>query len=260
MDDFIKISAEKLLFFKKNVLTKKHAAEFLQNLCGKNDSDKIENELKKYLLKDESNFEEKTKFITEFIQKYEKLKVTKNAPQPTKPSQLSSLISQKSTISENVAAVKPTKENFMKKKINTVDEESFPTLENADLLKKKKKYQILEHHFKNKLEEKIKLCNCMSTKHPIVGNCLECGKIQCLQEGEKYCIICGSEIPLKEEYEKLCMNDIDMKKAYNHKEKLMKFQKDFYSKLQIIDDFTDWYEISTNTWIDQASREKQISL
>ena len=256
MDDFINVSAEKLLYFKKNVLTKKHATEFLQNLCLKNDTEKIQNELKKYLTKDETNLEEKNKFISEFVQKYDKVKLLKNVTQTSKTHQLSALINTKSTISENISSVKPQKENFMKKKVDYGNEDSFPTIENAELVNRKKKYQILEHHFKNKLDEKIKLCNCMSSKHPLVGNCLDCGKIQCLQEGEKYCIICGSEIPLKEEYEKNCMNDIEMKKAYIHKEKLIKFQKDFYSKLQIIDDFTDWYELSTNTWIDQASREK----
>ena len=39
-------------------------------------------------------------------------------------------------------------------------------------------------------------------------------------------------------------------------DKLLKFQEEFYSKLQIIDDFSDWYEVSNNTWLDEKSREE----
>ena len=98
MDDFINVSAEKLLYFKKNVLTKKHATEFLQNLCLKNDTEKIQNELKKYLTKDETNLEEKNIFISEFVQKYDKVKLLKNVTQTSKTHQLSALINTKSKL------------------------------------------------------------------------------------------------------------------------------------------------------------------
>ena len=52
------------------------------------------------------------------------------------------------------------------------------------------------------------------------------------------------------------INDLNAKNAYNHKEKLLKFQEDFYSKLQIIDEFNDWYELSKNTWLTDNEREK----
>ena len=48
----------------------------------------------------------------------------------------------------------------------------------------------------------------------------------------------------------------NLKNANIHKDKLLKFQEEFYSKLQIIDDFSDWYEVSNNTWLDEKSREE----
>jgi len=63
MDEFLNLSAEKILFFKKNVLQKKHAVEFLQNLCNRGDSEKMKSELKKYLTKDESNLDQKNKSL-----------------------------------------------------------------------------------------------------------------------------------------------------------------------------------------------------
>lgn len=51
------------------------------------------------------------------------------------------------------------------------------------------------------------------------------------------------------------VNDNIAKNAFGQKEKLLRFQADFYSKLKIVDDFTDWYEVSNNTWLCEADRE-----
>ena len=96
----------------------------------------------------------------------------------------------------------------------------------------------------------------MSTRHPLVGNCIECGRIHCLQEGDKNCINCGAELIPKKLYESQLAFDNVAKKAYNHKNKLLHFQKEFYSKLEIVDDFTDWYGVSNNTWLDEKSRQE----
>ena len=96
----------------------------------------------------------------------------------------------------------------------------------------------------------------MSTRHPLVGICLECGRIHCLQEGDKNCINCGAKLISKKEYNSQLAFDLEAKNANNHKDKLLQYQKDFYSKLQIVDDFTDWYEVSNNTWLDEKSREQ----
>ena len=141
-----------------------------------------------------------------------------------------------------------------------MNDEEFPALSSSELVKrtKNKKYEVLDRHYQNRLEPGIKECFCMSTRHPLVGNCLECGRIHCLQEGDKKCISCGAPLVLKDDYKKQLelMKDNNLKNANLHKDKLLKFQKDFYSKLQIIDDFTDWYEVSNNTWLDEQSREE----
>ena len=139
-----------------------------------------------------------------------------------------------------------------------INDEEFPTLSNSELVKRKKNFVVLDRHYQNRLEPGIKECFCMSTRHPLVGNCLECGRIHCLQEGDKKCISCGAPLILKEEYLKQMelIKDNNLKNANLHKDKLLQYQKDFYSKLQIIDDFTDWYEVSNNTWLDEKSREE----
>ena len=139
-----------------------------------------------------------------------------------------------------------------------INDEDFPSLASSELVKRKKNFVVLDRHYQNRLEPGIKECFCMSTRHPLVGNCLECGRIHCLQEGDKKCISCGAPLILKEEYLKQMelIKDNNLKNANLHKDKLLQYQKDFYSKLQIIDDFTDWYEVSNNTWLDEKSREE----
>ena len=135
-----------------------------------------------------------------------------------------------------------------------IDDENFPSLANSELVKRKKNFVVLDRHYQNKLEPGIKECFCMSTRHPLVGNCIECGRIHCLQEGDKNCINYGAKLITKKDYESQLVFDNAAKKAYNHKNKLLHFQKEFYSKLEIVDDFTDWYEVSNNTWLDEKTR------
>ena len=35
-------------------------------------------------------------------------------------------------------------------------------------------------------------CYCLCTKHGLINNCVNCGKIVCEQEGEGPCLICGA--------------------------------------------------------------------
>jgi activating signal cointegrator 1 len=252
LEDFIKPYAEKLQLFKKNIFTYKHAHDFLQKLCERGDLEKMESELSKCLLNTTQHREsdERKFFISNFIDQWKKYSNERggNIQSGIKVESSSSTDPGKKSQNQN-------KEFELKKFKIKNKEEEFPTLENLELVNRKKQFEVLDHHYTHKLEKGNKICFCMSSKHPLVGNCVQCGRIQCLQEGDKECIVCGSAIIKKDEYLKQCTDDRDMKKAYMHKEKLLKFQADFYSKLQIIDDFSDWYEISNNTWISKEHRE-----
>jgi hypothetical protein len=265
IEDFIRPYAEKLQIFKKNVFTLKHALDFLQKLCERNDIEKMESELTKCLLNTSANKEneERRNFLTNFIEAFKKFSsentVVSQKIQDSEKIDINSINSSLIKIDKDDpwGGKKTGKDNFTiqrKFKIKNKEEE-FPTLENWELVSRKKNFEILDHHYMNKIEKGNKICFCMSSKHPLVGNCLECGRIQCLQEGDSECIVCGASLLKKDDYMKQCSVDKEMKKAYLHKEKLLKFQAEFYSKMQIIDDFSDWYEISNNTWISKENRE-----
>ena len=236
MEDFIRRYSEKLLKYKRGIFQPKTAREFIDKQFKKSEEES-KSELNKCLFPKNSVLREN---------EIKEIKTQKKKEEEKKAQE-----KQKNTNKKN----KVNQEWMPKMKI---DDENFPTLANSELVKRKKNFVVLDQHYQHRLEPGIKECFCMSTRHPLVGNCLECGRIHCLQEGDKKCISCGAPLILKEEYIKQMelLKDINLKNANLHKDKLLKFQKDFYSKLQIIDDFSDWYEVSNNTWLDERSREE----
>lgn len=73
----------------------------------------------------------------------------------------------------------------------------------------------------NKAKVVRKLCDCQAQIHPLIGNCLKCGKIICTREGEGPCLFCGS---LEEKSEN--PNSDEIKKATEHRDKLIKYEQD----------------------------------
>lgn len=241
MESFISDSIEKVYNWKRSVFQYSVCKEFVEKQINKDDYDKVKNEFKKCLLNNQqvSDMDERQQFIDDFITKLKDFKLKG--------------VSNSSTAKLGKAGnTKDTKVigNFKVKDFN----KDFPNLGDYQLESIKKEYEILPQHYKHKLQPGVKLCHCMRTKHPLRGNCLNCGRIQCVQEGMETCIACGSDLPTKEYIIKECNCNAEMKQALAHKDKLLNFQKQFYSKLQIIDDFSDWFEISNNTWIDENQR------
>jgi hypothetical protein len=242
MEDFIRKHSEIILKYKKNIFTQKTARLFIEKQIMKSEEES-EKELIKCLLPKNLSLPpqmitERENYISQFLKELKEIKIKKEGEQEKK---------------DNQKKKNKNMEWMPKIKIN---DEDFPSLANSELVKRKKNFVVLDRHYQNKLEPGIKECFCMSTRHPLVGNCIECGRIHCLQEGDKNCINCGAKLINKKDYESQLAFDNAAKKAYNHKDKLLHFQKEFYSKLQIVDDFTDWYEVSNNTWLDEKSREQ----
>lgn len=243
MEDFIRRYSDKILKYKKGTFKQKMARDFVEKQIIKSEED-AKKELMKCLIPKNNNLnegmiKEREEFIELFLKELKELKI-KIKKEEKKEKEKKNIIN---------------KDWMPKLKMN---DEDFPTLASSELVKRKKNFVVLDRHYQNRLEPGIKECFCMSTRHPLVGNCLECGRIHCLQEGDKNCIACGAPLILKPEYIKQMelMKDNNLKNANLHKDKLLQYQKDFYSKLQIIDDFSDWYEVSNNTWLDEKSREE----
>ena len=233
MEEFINKNTEIIFEYKKTSLKHSNVYEFVSKLPLREKEDEIRNELEKCLLtdkvKDEKQRQERKKYILTFLSELKKLKNDEK---------------------------EKTLEQMLMPKIN---DENFPPLHSAELVektRKNKQFKVLDKHYKNKLEKGTFDCFCYGERHPLVGICLNCGRIHCLQEGDKICICCGKKLLNNNEYLNNIVHDFNAKNAYYHKEKLLKFQENFYSKLQIIDDYNDWYEISNNTWLGDKERNE----
>lgn len=109
-------------------------------------------------------------------------------------------------------------------------------------------------------------CDCMVTRHKLVNNCLACGRVVCEQEGEGPCFFCGNPVykignPLGGqdfitlEDSQIIAKDASKQKALDHKNKLLAYDRNKIQGSNIIDDETDWYEITDNVWLSEKQRD-----
>lgn len=120
-------------------------------------------------------------------------------------------------------------------------------------------------------------CECQATKHGLVSNCLNCGRIVCEQEGSGPCLFCGNLVCTREEQEKinrgsrageklkqeLLNKGKDLEKAIEHKNKLINFDRNSAKRTQVIDDESDYFN-SGSKWLSKRQqanlREKEQEL
>jgi len=99
-----------------------------------------------------------------------------------------------------------------------------------------------------------KICYCQSTSHRLVNNCASCGKIVCEQEGEGPCLFCGSWV------DREILQDLDedlaphYQKALEHRDRLIDYDVNAAKRLGVLDERSDWYELSNNTWLNKEQR------
>ncbi len=73
-------------------------------------------------------------------------------------------------------------------------------------------------------------CYCLCTKHGLVNNCVNCGKIVCEQEGEGPCLFCGAWVDRETLYdvaESGTEDSADLARKYEraleHRDKLIEY-------------------------------------
>ena len=113
-------------------------------------------------------------------------------------------------------------------------------------------------------------CDCQSVKHPLIANCLSCGKIICTQEGSGPCLFCGNLVVTREEqavldkknkkseslYKKLCGDSRSQyEAAVESKDRLLDYQANSAKRTQIIDDESDYFNVDNNRWLTPQQRE-----
>ena len=113
-------------------------------------------------------------------------------------------------------------------------------------------------------------CECQAVKHPLVNNCLACGRIVCAQEGSSPCLFCASLVVTREEqlvldnktkksemlYKELAGDSRSQyQTALDNKERLLDYDANSAKRTQIIDDESDYFSVDSNKWLTPQQRE-----
>ena len=95
-----------------------------------------------------------------------------------------------------------------------------------------------------------KLCYCQCSVHPLVNNCINCGKIVCEMEGEGPCFFCGAwvdretlydirevvgEAENEEEESFTTVMAMRYEEALRHRDKLIEYDVNAAKRLGVID-------------------------
>mmetsp|Transcript_6061 Transcript_6061/g.12468 ORF Transcript_6061/g.12468 Transcript_6061/m.12468 type:complete len:306 (-) Transcript_6061:179-1096(-) len=89
------------------------------------------------------------------------------------------------------------------------------------------------------------VCGCFGTKYKALTNCLYCGRIICEKEGYGFCPFCGFMVE-----EAVDGNG----KAFQQKERLLRFDRDFARRTQVFDDQAD-YQVPS-TWMTEEEKKE----
>ena len=123
------------------------------------------------------------------------------------------------------------------------------------------------------------ICNCQASKHKLINNCLDCGRIVCEQEGSGPCAFCKNIVVSKEEQEILnrgskksealqnkllnskkldCATSKEkegLTKAIEQKNRLLEYDKTSEKRTKVYDDQNDYFQ-SGSTWLNPEKKEK----
>lgn len=161
---------------------------------------------------------------------------------------------------------------FQKEKVVTQEEKKTPEE------KKKKKFVNL-YSLDGQMREAVMLrgrheCNCQATKHKLVANCLECGRIVCEQEGFGPCFFCGNFVLSAEQKKNpslifkegdtvsktfTTLDKSELESAIKQRNKLLEYDQTSEKRTKVIDDESDYYS-SNSVWLSQKERQKRAEL
>jgi activating signal cointegrator 1 len=104
-----------------------------------------------------------------------------------------------------------------------------------------------------------RICGCFGTFHKPLTNCLYCGRISCVEEGYDFCPFCGYLVEEVKPPEGESSSS-EATKAWQHKERLLRYDRDSTQRTLVLDDQADYYSNQTSSWLtedEQANAEIQ---
>lgn len=104
-------------------------------------------------------------------------------------------------------------------------------------------------------------CSCVAKVelggHPLIGNCLQCGRVVCQAEDYGNCLFCGCD---KQEIHWLDLFDEIDDAVVAQKNRLIQYDREGASRTKVYDDSTDWFAESSDVWKGKEEREEAMTL
>ncbi|KAL0820181.1 hypothetical protein ABMA28_006106 [Loxostege sticticalis] len=114
-------------------------------------------------------------------------------------------------------------------------------------------------------------CDCQASKHELVNNCLQCGRVVCKQEGSGPCLFCGNLVCTPEEQKelnaktkasaKLMVSLMERSRpegwqaALNHRNRLLEYDRTSERRTRVTDDDSDYFSAGS-VWLNPAEKDK----
>ena len=108
-----------------------------------------------------------------------------------------------------------------------------------------------------------RVCGCYGTRHKPLTNCLYCGRISCTHEGYDFCGFCGFLVSPPQSSSSAgggstTNNTGKMSESWLLKERLLRFDREFARRTEVVDDQEDYYANTTSTWLTEEEKHDAI--
>ena len=97
------------------------------------------------------------------------------------------------------------------------------------------------------------VCGCFGTVHPVVLNCLLCGRLICEIETSGFCPFCSNSITPRAKSKGKGKGKVSKEEA--HKDRLLMFDREAASRTTVFDDQADYFQNSSSMWLEEKERE-----
>ncbi|XP_028172887.1 activating signal cointegrator 1 [Ostrinia furnacalis] len=114
-------------------------------------------------------------------------------------------------------------------------------------------------------------CDCQASKHELINNCLQCGRVVCKQEGSGPCLFCGNLVCTPEEQKELNLKTKASAKlkeslmerarpqgwqaALSHRDRLLEYDRTSERRTHVTHDDSDYFS-ANSVWLNAAEKEK----
>lgn len=181
---------------------------------------------------------------------------------------------------------KPNQASKQEDRNDSIQESFSNSVHKEPIVNKKTKFvNIYSEEAEHKNEVILKgrhLCQCQATKHKLINNCLNCGKVVCSQEGSGPCLFCDTFVCTLKEQEvinrsssksdelmKRIMRSNDgidisasmqksdvVRKAEAQKNKLLEFDRNSERRTRVIDDESDYFSVDAMKWMTNEQKQE----